>query len=54
MKLDETTTKIHDMDEGGIMDEIELNWQNEFYSYETQHKQKFRNLDISNKTSQTL
>jgi len=38
------------MDEGGIMDEIGLNRQNEFYLYETQHKGKFTNLDISNKT----
>ncbi len=42
------------MDEGGIMDEIGLNRQNEFYLYETQHKGKFTNLDISNKTSQTF
>lgn len=26
------------MDEGGIMDKIGLNRQNEFYLYETQHK----------------
>lgn len=42
------------MDDGGIMDEIGLNWQNEFYLYETQLKGKSTNLDISNETSQTF